>query len=393
MESSRFNYDYLRQIPEISRLIWWSFKKKDQVKDPKSILIINTCLIGDITASIPALSQFIKNRPDASIDLIIPPPMKTVIEKVKGVNKVYVAKSVSNRDIESIKFKDNDREEIMKKDYDQVIIIRLSKDAHDILKTLKFKEIKVFPISYFRYLLHLFKHIIYNKDPRYKGKVKQYSEVNFEWIGETQEPKNMKFTEIFDFSNKDYENIKKMNIMQGDSKKIIIHAGTGWKKNWENEKWIELLKKINKLGDYKFIFIGGEQSEQEDFEKIQKKLGFKTYSLIKKIDLKELLLIMRLSDYFIGIDSGPRNMAHLAELRSISLLGPGPKHFMPTNKRDIVIDKSDCKCTHLFCFKDGICMKNITVENVLSGFMKMALKEPKNRHKTKNKDQVIILKN
>ncbi len=37
----------------------------------------------------------------------------------------------------------------------------------------------------------------------------------------------------------------KTKIPEGE--KIIIHTGSGWKiKWWKNEKWVELLKKINK---------------------------------------------------------------------------------------------------------------------------------------------------
>lgn len=94
--------------------------------------------------------------------------------------------------------------------------------------------------------------------------------------------------------------------MKGRDKKILIHTGSGWKlKLWGNEKWVELLNRINKLGNFRFIFIGADNQEEEDFKEIQKNLNFNIYSLIKKVDLKELILLMRFSDYFIGIDSGP----------------------------------------------------------------------------------------
>lgn len=159
--------------------------------------------------------------------------------------------------------------------------------------------------------------------------------------------------------------------MKTEEKKVIIHTGSGWQvKLWENEKWIELLKKVNKLGKFRFIFIGTKK-EKQDYEKIKKKLNFKTYSLIEKVDIKELMLVLRASDYFIGIDAGPRNMAHLADLRSVNLLGPGPKQFMPLDKRDIVIDKSNCRCTHLFCYKRKTCMQKINVNDVFEGFKKL----------------------
>lgn len=257
----------------------------------------------------------------------------------------------------------------MKNSYDLVIVMRISKDAYNLLKKLKSSAVRVYFLSYIGYIFHLAKNIIS------KGKVKQYSEINFDLIGEKVRDK--KFEEIFNFSKKDYKKIEKMSIMLGKEKKIIIHAGSGWRRQWENKKWIELLKKINKIGNFKFIFVGGDKTEEKDFKIIKDNLDFRIYSIIRKVNLSELLLIMRRSDYFIGVDSGPRNMAHLANLRSVSLLGPGPKHFMPVNRKDVVVDKSNCRCTHLFCFKKETCMQKITVDEVFEGFKKLI----NNKHK------------
>jgi ADP-heptose:LPS heptosyltransferase len=161
--------------------------------------------------------------------------------------------------------------------------------------------------------------------------------------------------------------------MRRKSKKIIIHTGSVWKMRlWENKKWISLLKKINKLGKFNFIFIGSTDIEKKSFEYIQKNLDFKIFSLINKLDLKETLLLMRMSDYFIGIDSGPRNMAHLADLRSISLLSTGLNNFMPSNKKDIVINKSDAIFTSIFYYPKKNYMQEITTEEVLEAFKKLS---------------------
>ncbi|MBI1805056.1 MAG: hypothetical protein HY033_08860 [Ignavibacteriae bacterium] len=80
---------------------------------------------------------------------------------------------------------------------------------------------------------------------------------------------------------------------------------------------------------------------------------------------------MRTSDYFIGIDSGPRNLAHLADLRSVSLLGTAPKNFMPLNKEDIVIDKFTCRCKS-FYYLHRVSHAKISVEEVFDGFRRLS---------------------
>jgi ADP-heptose:LPS heptosyltransferase len=374
-KESHFNYDYIKQVVEIPLLLRLSFSNNKQKSKPKKILIINTCLIGDILASLPAMISFIEKSKNAQIDVIVPSSAKDLIEKVKGINRVYIAKSVSNRKHEKNLMPSGKKKELLAENYDLIVVMRLSKDAFYMVKALKPKQVKVSFFTYTRYLLHLLKHVVYKR----RG-VKQYRELNFELVDEDKVHK--KFEEIFSFSKQDYQEIQRLAIMRGRGKKVLIHAGSGWRKNWPNNRWANLLKKVNKIGNFKFIFIGSTDQEEENFKAIKKQLNFRVYSLIKKTNLSQLMLIMRESDYFIGIDSGPRNMAHVAELRSVSLLGPGPKHFMPLSEKDVIIDKSNCKCTHLFCFKKKKCMNEITSEDVFKGFKKL-IKINKKSHKSK----------
>jgi ADP-heptose:LPS heptosyltransferase len=357
----RIHFDYLKQATEIPRLFLIKLFKKTSVANPKKILIVNSSLIGDILASFPAIRQYIKNNPSCKIDLLITSPLKTLAEKIKGLNKVYIARSISERRIEK-KGSSNDLAELLKKEYDQVIVLRLSKDAYKIIKKIKTKSIK----SSFREYAGYVKEISNKRTTQHAKQVWQFF---FETLN--LKPKMLSFDEIFNFTKEDYAQIKKLPEMCDKSKKIIIHTGSGWKlKHWENEKWVELIRKINAIGKFKFIFIGGDE-ENKDFKQIQSMLDFPIYSLIKKIDLKKLILIMRLSNYFIGIDSGPRNMAYLADTRSIGLIGPGARIFMPYNKKDIIINKSNCVCTASFCLKNPTCMQKIKVDDVFFAFKKL----------------------
>lgn len=361
----RIHFDYIKQVTEIPRLFMLERFKNHELKIiPKKILIINTSLIGDIVVSFPAISQFIKNNNSAKIDLVVTSSVKTLAQKIRGINKVYGVRSISKRKIES-EMEQNEKEELLKTNYDLVIVLRLSNDAYKLLKKIKYKAIHTTFKSYTKYV----------KDMSTKNTtepVKQVKDFYFDALNE--KIKNVSFNKMFDIKTSEYIKIKTLTEIQGKSKKIIIHTGSGWTlKHLENEKWIEVIKKINKLGDFKFIFIGGEQIEEEDFNFIQKNLDFKIYSLISKIDIKDLFYVMRLSDYFIGIDSGPRNMSYVADLPSIGLVGPGTRLFMPFKKRDIIINKSDCNfCSASFCIRKKTCIEKITVEDIFLAFKKLS---------------------
>ena len=357
----RFHFDYLRQATELPRLFMADLNKTKNINNPKRILIINTALIGDIVSSFPAIRQYIRAKRPARVDLLVTSPLKTLAERIRGVNKVYSARSISNRLIETPTTV-AERKELLNNHYDMVIALRLSKEAYKLLKELKFRAIKTTFKSYTRYLAYI-------SGKNSTEDVKQLREFFFEALDGHYE----QVGDIFDLCHEDYRIVRKLKAMKGASQKVIIHTGSGWKlKRWENKKWIQLLKEIRAVGDFTFIFVGGDDQEQEDFNLIQRNLDFKVYSLIKKIDLKALFITMRLADYFIGIDSGPRNLSYLADLRSIGLVGPGPRIFMPFSHEDIVINKSDCRCSASFCHRHPTCMQKIQVLDVFSAFVRLA---------------------
>jgi ADP-heptose:LPS heptosyltransferase len=74
---------------------------------------------------------------------------------------------------------------------------------------------------------------------------------------------------------------------------------------------------------------------------------------------------MRVSQLFVGIDSGPRHLAHLVDLPSVSLLGPGPKSFQPLNSNARIIDETQCqRCVTFYCPHAPNCVEKIEVETV-----------------------------
>jgi heptosyltransferase-1 len=92
---------------------------------------------------------------------------------------------------------------------------------------------------------------------------------------------------------------------------------------------------------------------------------FPLHSVIRRYDLLQVVMLMRMSSLFVGIDSGPRHLAHLVDLPSVSLLGPGPKSFEPLNRNATIIDETECKrCVTFYCPWAPTCVGKIDVETV-----------------------------
>jgi ADP-heptose:LPS heptosyltransferase len=325
-------------------------------------LVVDTCIIGDFIATLPALRLFIQNSKH-EVDLIVSPPVKTIAEAIIGVHTVYTAISIYKRNYEK-----QSEQKIQPHEYGHVLVLRISQDAYELLNQFRYSDMTTYDIPFIKYFAHIFWSTLLKKN------VRQWRDVNYEMAGVVKPSKDLVFDDIFSANNREYDRVRALPEMQGLRKRIIIHTGSGWHvKLWDDMKWIDTIKKINQLGEYDFIFIGGGEKEANSFAYIQQHLNFPVRSLINKIDLKTTLLVMRLSSFFIGIDSGPRNMAHLADLRSISLLGPAPRNFMPVHKDDIVIDKFTCRCKSLFYFHKVSALTTLMADEVVDNFKKLTL--------------------
>lgn len=359
MKERKVNLDYLnlyQEIPLFCALIVSSLFRHKPPQKTGRVLIVNTCLIGEFAASVPAIRDYIMRNEGMTIDLMVSPPLKELAEKIRGVEKVHVAKSLYKRQNEK-----SEHAEQVFSTYDTVFVMRISRDAFRLIRKISAIKIRTGLREYSGYALHLWWSLLSRTLP------KQWRELNFEMLG--GEVREMPFDELFEFSESDFAGVAQLAELQTEQKKIIIHTGAGWvMKKWENEKWVELLMKLHQLGDIRFVFAGGGE-DADDYEYIASKLEFPTHSLINKITLLQLLFVLHQSDYFIGTDSGPRNMAHLAQTPTVAIFGPGPHFYMSWSTADVAIDKSRGRGLYqMFFYKKHGFIDKITPDEVYEAF-------------------------
>lgn len=373
----RINYNYFRIINEIplSILIWVikiitnPLKKKG--KKRKDYLIINLCLIGDYISSLPAMMSLINSLKEP-VDVVVTGGNDRLSKRLRNVRKVYTLRSVFKRGIEG---KGKSALGLENKEYKEIIIIRSSWDFFPYLFKTRYDKLQTYTIPFLGYAFSLMFSFVSKKH-----KPKQFSEAHFDFIYSKKDFSNELLDGIFDIRKKDIGGLGRYEFIKENKgkKKIIIHTGSGWSiKEWENDRWVEVLRRLKRLRDFCFIFIGAHDDEKKAFEYIQKKVGFKIYSAVGKLDLEEVLGLINNSDYFIGIDSGPRHIADILNIPSIALLGPGPQIFLPIRDNTIAINRLNCKCTNLFCYRKETCMEKISVDDVGNAFIKLYKKTQK----------------
>ncbi|MCX6787647.1 MAG: glycosyltransferase family 9 protein [Candidatus Kaiserbacteria bacterium] len=358
----RINFDYLNIFKEpvlFGALMVRRALRRKMTTTSDAILIVNTCLIGEFAASAQALHEFIRAHEGAtSIDLLVSPPLKSLAQHVQGVRTVYIAKSVFARTAEH----SHDTKQQFGS-YKKIIVMRISPDAYRMLGAIETVEMRTSLPHLVTYGIHLAWNLLLGETPR------SWREVSFDMLNKA--PRNIPFDELFSIPSTEYARIRALPALQTVQKKVIVHTGSSWSMNhWDADNWVELIKKLHALGDFRFIFVGA-QKDKADYRYISSRLSLQTYSLIGQIDLLDLTLVLRTSDYFIGVDSGPRNLAHLVGLPSITLLGPGPHMFTPHNPHDIVLDRSEGRGLYQRFFyqrEQNRFIERITPQNVYGAF-------------------------
>lgn len=342
------------------------FRRENAKNKNGKILIVSPCLIGEFVASIPAIYDFINRHPHKKIDLLVTPQLELLAKKISGIHKVFITKSVYvGRSKDKIDYK---KQEFGL--YEMIFFLRISELAYVITFHIKDSEIRTSFVKMFAYVAHLVKSMFIGRTP------KSWRSLNFDILGGKES--DFPIEKMFSFNKEDYDRVGALEVFKNKKDKIIIHVGTKWSmKRWDKDRWVELLKKMNKLGDFHFIFVGGED-DVKDYEYISSRLDFKVESLIKKISLSDLILVLKKAEYFIGIDSGPSNMAHLVGLRSMTIYGPGPHMYMPSDPEDVVFDKTRGRGLYQLLFKVGNSYINrISVNEVHEAFLKLHKKNQK----------------
>ncbi|MFA5316007.1 MAG: glycosyltransferase family 9 protein [Dehalococcoidales bacterium] len=124
---------------------------------------------------------------------------------------------------------------------------------------------------------------------------------------------------------------------------VILHVAVSWApRRWPLEKWVEVAEYLANSG-YHIVFIGS-RDDSDIIERIRKLMsGTNSVNLAGKTDIRQLILLMKNAQLFIGVDSGPMHLAAVAKLKGVVLFGPAdPSKWSHPDLHSIV-------CKYPFC--------------------------------------------
>lgn len=153
---------------------------------------------------------------------------------------------------------------------------------------------------------------------------------------------------------------------------VLIHIGGGWTyKRWPVAKWQKLIEDL--VRKQRVIVIGGP-SETEIISEISTPFQRSENLDFLVTDYTELIRLTLCCSFFIGLDSGPMNLAVTLNKRVLALFGPGDsKMWYPLTEGSHYVHNIEsfaCNpCHQVVCYYAGQnCMDAISTNDIFEKF-------------------------
>ena len=249
------------------------------------ILVISSNLIGDTILSTCVIEYFVKKYPNSKFTFLTGPSSGQIYEYFPNKEKII-----------SIKKKKFNLHWIN-------MYLNSYKKKWDV--TIDFRS------SLLSYFLFSKKRFIFKKNK------------NINHLDQLKKSFNLNNTSLVIHTSK-MDDLEAKNIIKSDFKYVIIFPGGNWNpKIWPAESFNELIKKlIKKYSNLKFIIVGSNNERTLYLEKISKGLSKDLFIDIMGKSLSYTSAFMKLSNLFIGNDSGLMHLSIASKLTTISLFGP-----------------------------------------------------------------------
>lgn len=156
---------------------------------------------------------------------------------------------------------------------------------------------------------------------------------------------------------------------------VVLQPGARyWFKAWPVERFAELADRLQeKHGCH--VLIGGSNAEVELAQRIVHLSKSRPTVLAGQVSIRTFAAVLKLSDLFIGNDSGAMHIATAVGTPVVALFGPSnPAEWGPRGEvAEILYKGLDCRaCFHPTCRRgEQNCMRLITLDEVVSAAVRL----------------------
>ena len=338
------------------------------------ILVMRYRFIGDTLLTIPFLRNLRYAYPDAQIDMLVAPVSGEIIEECPYVdNFIYFDTTKKHRYENTL---DNETKTfwnyvklLKNKKYDKVYVLKRSFSSAFLAFMSGIKERVGFDTEGRGFLL--------TKGVKYKENLHEIEcfldvlrvdgiEIKDNYLENWITQQELEQVQI----------IMKMHISEANfnKAKVIVHATSGnRKKEWDYEKWAEIIEWLSNEKGVQVVF-NGTKDDSSVYEKIlsfvKKDLDILPVNFCGCFNLRQTLAFTKSCNLIVGCDSGNLHIAASVGLPVVGIYGP-----MNTVKWQAFCKNNSVIKTNLPCQPCGLkvkckngfaCIKNITVSSVKS---------------------------
>ena len=163
---------------------------------------------------------------------------------------------------------------------------------------------------------------------------------------------------------------------------VVIHTGPTWNvREWPESHWCHLVAELKANNQIEVIQIGEDRTSVGESRKAPRPGEARNW--VGKLTLDQTLVLLRMADLFVGIDSGVLHMAGAMDTPCVGIFGPtDPLCRLPRNRRAVAVTSnvSCLGCHHgeqgpghwrSGCPHDIRCMSELTVKEVFSACDKL----------------------
>lgn len=156
---------------------------------------------------------------------------------------------------------------------------------------------------------------------------------------------------------------------------VVFHPGASKIfRRWPADRFAQVADYLlEEFGDKALVVVIGAKTEESILESITAQSSHEVRSFSQG-NLREIMILLKNSDLFIGNDSGIKYLADSFCVPMIELLGPLPPQAVGSmNPNAITLyHEVDCSpCSQQRCDNDSLCLKSISVKEVVDGISKL----------------------
>ena len=329
----------------------------------KKILVVNVNWLGDVIFSSPVFKALKAAYPQSQISCLAAPRVREVLEAIPGIDEiiVYDEQGVHRNPFAKLRL----IHELSQKHFDAAFLLHRSLTRALLVFFAGIpRRIGYDAKGRGRFLTRAIK----TPDERTTHRLDYYLNV-VESSGVTVADRASSLTVSIASETENRDLLKRHDVGDGDFL-VVVHPGGNWGlKRWPAHHFTLLIEELMKDGKVKVVISGSDQDVVLT-EAIISGLRRKPVVLAGKVDLKQLMALMKRADCVVSADSGPLHIASSVGTSVVGIFGPTrPEITGPRGSGRAVILQRDVGCNRRPCYNlecpDNICTQAVSVKEVL----------------------------